>query len=412
LPQARLDGGLDVVTVNVRANFRPRKWRKLTLRGAYHLDDRDVDKSRDPYRYIRGDGADQPAAELAIFNIARDVEREGFELAGDYRVARRGKLTIRYAYEQVERQHAAVGKTETDSYEGVFRIAPWQGITFRLEGGLTDRGASDYDASQSFFAARTAEFIDQTPADQRFDNHPLLRQSHLANRETTHVRLRAVVSRQAPWHFSLDYLWRDTDYDRSQLGLTDSETNRVSLDAQYVPGDAFTAHAFYSYENYDSKEGGRAFLGGIEKPANRVVPPLPQGSDPTRDWSVRRGDDVHSVGAGVSWDIVPERWDLEAQYLWVFTEASTHFGSGGAADLDTTPLPDLETRLHSIDLRANLRLRTSLVVSFRYAYYRYEEDDWGLNGVDVATLDNVLGLGEREDDESVNLFGISVRYGF
>jgi len=414
LPRTDLDAEVETTALDLRANYRPR-WRplrKLTLRGSYHYDDRDYDRPRDAYQYVRGDGADQPATIQSIFANSYDNQREGFDLAGDYRLPWwRSKLTLEYDYQQVERSNSSVGETETDTYRAVLRASPLMHVTSRLSWSFADRKVDDYQFDESFFVQRTTEFINQTPDNQRFDNHPALSQYQLANSETDAVKFDVGYSGLENWYFSADVQWRDINYDKSIFGLIEAESWFYGLDTQYSPQDDLSVFGYLSYTRFEPQSAGRSFSGGAEKVANDTIPPLAQGSDPSRDWSVNAEDEVWTLGGGVTWRY-SETLDFEAQYVYVDTQSSNDFASGGAADLDTTPLPDIETTLHSFTLSADYQWRDDMTVVVSYQYYNYEEDDWALDGTSPDTLDNVLLLGEQPDDEDVSLIGVSFRYDF
>jgi MtrB/PioB family decaheme-associated outer membrane protein len=412
LPRNSLGGELVTRSGDLRVNYQPRvaALRKVTLRGGYHYDERDYDKPRDAYQYVRGDGADQPDAALAIVSTAHDSRREGFDVGADYRLPWwRGKLSLEYQYQDIARRNVAVDETETDTYRTVLRATPVPSLGTRLMWSFTDRKASTYDWAQSYFSRRTTDFINQVPDDQRFDNHPALRQFNLANAEIDAVELNVSYAGIAQWFFAADIEWRELNFDRSQFGLIRTESWRYGVDLQYTPVDALSAFGYASFTRYGSDAAGRSFGGGIEKPANRVVPPLPQGSDPARDWDVSTDDDVWTIGAGVTWHY-SENLEFVARYTNVTTESGNEFTSGGSAFLVTRSLPDVETVLHDLSLNADYRVRADLRLSLQYRYYRYDEDDWAYDAVAPATLPNVLTLGERADNEVVNMIGISVRY--
>ena len=48
----------------------------------------------------------------------------------------------------------------------------------------------------------------------------------------------------------------------------------------------------------------------------------------------------------------------------------------------------------------------------RYAYERYDTNDWALAGVEPATLPNLLSVGRYPFYHDVNLIGLTVRYSF
>ncbi len=414
LPRTSLDGELITRSTDVRVNYQPRMaaLRKLSLRGSYHYDERDYDKSRDAYQYVRGDGADQPEAALSIYANSYDRQREGFDVGADYRLPWwRSKLSLEYEYQDTERRNVAVEQTQTDTYRAVLRATPITAVGARLGWSFSDRRASTYDWDQSYFSRRTAEFINLVPDDQRFDNHPALRQYNLANAEIDAIELNLSYAGLEAWYFAADFEWRELNYDRSAFGLIRTETWRYGGDVQFTPVDHVTAFLYASFTRYDSDAEGRSFAGGIEKPANRVVPPLPQGSDPARNWGVATDDDVCVVGAGVTWHY-SERLDLEGSFTTVTTQSGNSFTSGGSPFLFPTSLPDVETRMAEVKLSANYSLRANTRLALSYQYFRYDEDDWALDAVAPTTLPNVLTLGDRADNEAINVIGLSVHHGF
>jgi predicted porin len=70
--------------------------------------------------------------------------------------------------------------------------------------------------------------------------------------------------------------------------------------------------------------------------------------------------------------------------------------------------PDLESKLHSLRLYADYQLQKNTKVKFSYRYEKYDEDDWSLDGVNPATIPEVLVLGQGDPDYSQHVFGISL----
>lgn len=107
-----------------------------------------------------------------------------------------------------------------------------------------------------------------------------------------------------------------------------------------------------------------------------------------------------------------ERLQLEADYSYVDTRSDNRFSDGGAADLDASPLPDLETRQHSLGATAAWRWRPETTISFQYRFFRVDQEDWGRAGVTPTTLPTVMTLGEDPFDDDVHFLGASVRHSF
>jgi hypothetical protein len=179
-----------------------------------------------------------------------------------------------------------------------------------------------------------------------------------------------------------------------------------------MPSETLVAYAWIAYGQNDMDQSGRAYRGGIEKPANVVTPPFPQGSDVTRNWDMNEADTTQSVGAGVNWQIVENKVVLVADYVYVNTDIEDTFNVYGASDLAGTDLPDLETRLHQLSLAVNYYWRPECTFRFGYEYYRYVSEDWALDGVVPDTMNKVLWLGEESPDDVVNVLSLSASYRF
>lgn len=405
---------LDSFTGKVRFSYRvPGKWfKRLNLRSSYSIDDRDYDKDRTAFNYIRGDGANQPQSVLGIYANAHDYRKERSLVAADYRMSWwRSKATLAFERTDVERKNAAVTATDTDTVRGVLRIMPMDHFGVRIESAISDRSSSTYQWDQSFLANRTPAFIAQTPLDQRFNNHPLLSQFHLANAETDDLKVRLSYTGFERWSFALDLQQQETDYDKTILGLVDADSSYYGIDVQYLASAQFTGYAMASWASYDANTAGRSFGGGIEKPADRTEAPLPQGSDPGRDWMTRIQDKLFTFSAGLTWQNLA-RLSAEANYTFVRTESEFQADTGGASDLDARGLPDVDTELVSINLSITYQFNENTGLTAIYQYFDFEESDWATQGVTFDSVSNLLGAGQSSLDGEVNLIGISIQHRF
>ena len=76
------------------------------------------------------------------------------------------------------------------------------------------------------------------------------------------------------------------------------------------------------------------------------------------------------------------------------------------------PFPDLTTRLNTVRLYANYRLKKNLSVHGTLAYEHYRTDDWMLDGVAPNTIGNALTLGEVAPSYHVGVITLFTRYTF
>ena len=405
LPRDSFDVERDTSTLDARLYYRVTP--KLQLEARYRGEKQDYDGPRDGYRPAPGDGGDQSRSALTVYNSLRDHTVNTSSVETSYRLPWRSKLWAGYTYEEWDRSNAAVEKTEEDIYHLRYRIAPLPSLSATAQFEYGDRAADFYAWDQSYFALLDAELINATPENQRYNNHPLLSQYHLASRERSEARLDVSWQANMVWQLSANLLWREDDYTDSEIGLENEELQRLALTSSWTPVQELSVTSWISYDRYQTQQNGRSFRGGQEKDAFAVTPPLPQASDPTRDWQIDADDDALSLGVSVVWQL-REDLELSADYDYLETGGDDDFGSGGAADIGVQPLPNQDTTQHHLSLSGAWALRENLSLTLDYQYWNYDADDWAINGVTPSTIDKVLTLGEQEIDEDLHYIGTSI----
>jgi MtrB/PioB family decaheme-associated outer membrane protein len=394
-------------TFNVKLLTRPLADFNLDL--WYRLRDRDYDLPRAGYRYNRGDATDQPGQALSVYNTAYDLisQTAGGEVG--WRAPMNSRLDLGYEYEKTERRNAATEQTEEDRYTASFRIRPFTSLNLKLEGLYADRAADTYQWDQRYFALLDAELINATPDNQRFINHPEFSQYYLSNRERSEVRFDAAWLPALRWSLNLNLLWREDNYDETNLGLLDGEWARAHFSASYAASESFSGTVYTGYDRYRSGQRSRAFRGGQEKNAFATYPPLPQASDRDRDWEIESTDASMTAGASLEWSPTPSL-ALALSYSFVDTVSEQAFRTYGAPDLQPGDLPDVDTRLHQLEASGTWHLREALSLRLDYQYFRYQSDDWAWQDLQADSLDTVLTFGERNPNETIHYMGLSVLY--
>ncbi|PLW66962.1 MtrB/PioB family decaheme-associated outer membrane protein [Pseudohalioglobus lutimaris] len=407
LPRDAFDGEAQTGTLNGKLWLRPLK--KLDLELFYKARERDYDNPRDGYRYLRGDGSRQPDPALTVYNTSHHVVSQTMGVEGTYRMPLRSRLQVEYAYELVERENTAVEETEEDRITVGYRIQPISNFTARLELLYGNRRADTYNWDQRYYALLDVELINATPDSQRFINHPELSQYYMANRDQEQGKLDLTWLPADNWSLNFNLLARNDDYDKTYTGLRYSYWERYHASASYSPSASFSASIYGGYDRFESEQMGRSFRGGAEKNAFEIYPPLPQASDPDRDWRMDTTDTSLTVGANLLWSIT-KTIEVEADYSFVDTQSKQDFRSYGAADVSPQNLPSVNTTLHHFQTSGTWHMREDLSLRLDYQYYRYRADDWALQGVRADTIDKVLTLGASNPNEQIHYVGVSAVY--
>ncbi|MDJ0877274.1 MAG: MtrB/PioB family decaheme-associated outer membrane protein [Halieaceae bacterium] len=406
LPRDNLDAELETKVFDGRVFWNP--IRKLRLEGYFHGEERDFDVPRDGYQYVIGDAFAIPDPSGRIYNTAHSYSINTYGIEGSYPLPLRSKLWLTYEYEEIERDNSAVVESDEDRYKLRYRLPILSNLNLRFEALYGDRVADEYEWNQSYFARLDPERINATPDAQRYQNHPLLSQYHIATRERVEGRLDMDWQPGTDWNLALNLLYREDDYDETELGITDEELGSLSLTASWIAADNLVLGAWVSANEYESEQTGRAFRGGADKNAFEVFPPLPQASDPSRNWGVDVDDETVALGLAVEWSPT-ERLDLSATYSYQDTESDYDFSNAGASDLSDEPLPeDYETEMHHVILEGAWHFRDNLSVGVNYQYWNYDSDDWAF--VAPNAIDKVLTLGAEPADEDLHYIGTSIIY--
>jgi MtrB/PioB family decaheme-associated outer membrane protein len=407
LPRSDFDGEVATSTANVRLLFSPLS--KLNAEVFYKLRDRDYDADRDGYLYVRGDGGNQPDSAFTVYNTNHDLTSQiaGFEAS--YRLPMRSKLSFEYEYEDVERRNAAVEETEEDRYTLGYRIQPWSNFSARMHLQFADRAADTYEWAQSYYALLDSELINATPDNQRYTNHPKLMQYYMANRERWESKVDLNYLPSARWNLNLNLLWRDDDYDRSNLGLTEATWQRVNFSASYVQSKSLSGSIYAGYDVYEGDQTSRAFRGGQEKNAFAIYPPLPQASDPDQNWDIDATDTSITLGVNLQW-LPTADMELNLDYNYTDTQGEQDYSTHPGSSLVASDLPDVDTRLHHIEASGIWHMQENLSLQLDYQFYSYKTDDWAWDNVQADTIGKVLSFGQTNPNEDIHYVGASVIY--
>ena len=410
LPRTDFDGEVATNTGHVRLLTSPfATLPKLNADVFYKVRDRSYDINRDGYLYVRGDGSDQPGSAATVYNTDHDYTSQTAGFEAGYRLPLRSKLTAGYAFEKVDRRNAATENTEEDRYTLEYRIQPWTNFSARTHVEYADRAADTYEWSQNYYALLDTELINATPDTERYINHPELMQYYLANRERWEAGTDFSYLPDPRWNLNLNLLWRDDDYDQSDLGLTTAAWYRAHFSASVALSETLSGSMYTGVDSYEGDQTSRTFRGGQEKNAFAVYPPLPQASDPQQDWDLDTTDTSYTLGANLRWQVAPDL-ELTLDYSYVDTQAEQDFTTNPGGTVAASDLPDVDTRLHHVEASGIWRLRDELSLQLDYQFYSYKTDDWAWDNVRADTIGKVLTFGQTNPNEDIHYVGVSAIY--
>lgn len=398
LPRSSLDGEINTSLANFAITTRPNS--KFNVRASYRYEDRDNKTPRDVFIVVHSDSGDQSTIDTsnARINMPYSRSQHLFSVDANYRLSKTMKLSGSYNYEEISRTFSEVSKTKEHRIESKLRFTPSQEVQGWAAVSYAMRDGSTYDDNAQYLASHTPEYLGPDP-DAEFENHPLVRKFYMSDRDRFKVRGAANFMPNEKLIVGVTGRYTDDDYSETLVGLTGSTSYSVTLDGSYTASEAFSAHAWYTYDDRVLEQFGVASRPGTD---------LYDFSG--RGWSIDTNDKTNSVGVGFTWAAIEDKLEITADATWLQAETSFDFWAGSLNSV--APLPDLTTELSSVKVRADYQWTKDITLRLRYMYQEVLIEDYGNDGVAPDTLTYVLGLGNQSPDYGVHVIGISTVYKF
>jgi len=368
LPRNSLDG--DVDTANYALTITSRPLPKGRIKFAYRFDERDNKTLQSDWNRVVTDLFQTGETEQ---NIPYSFERSAISLSGELVVWKDIRISAGGERKEVKRDFQEVAEQTIDSGWGQARWRPLAWLDLKVKGGATERDIDRYDESVGISLGQ----------------NPLMRKYNLAYRYRSYGELIASITPVgSPVSFSTTVLYADDRYNKSQLGMTDSEEVRATADFSWAVSDNSSVYLMVGYENID------AFQLGSEQ-------------FDVWDWSAKHDDTFNHIGAGFNWRQADGKYDIRFDYNRSDGETTVDVlsVSGGQSRL-----PDLTSTLDSATIEAAYRWTERLHATLDLRYERFEVEDYAL--VSPSTLPTVLTLGAQPYDYDVWALGVGIRYSF
>jgi len=250
-------------------------------------------------------------------------------------------------------------------------ITPIAPLSFTLKIGNGLRKASSFDTSAL-----------------PIEENPLIREYDYAPRDRVFSTFTGAWTATSTLTWSVEGFLAKDDYRSSPLGLQAVHEQRGSSTLTWTPRDTLSAYIGGGYERLLNLQNG--YTG--------------QGSAP---WLAADTERFWNMDVGGRW-VPQERWTITVDYLLAPSYEDTDSTAGGVSQA----FPQSWTKLDSTRLGVAYQWTSALQVHFRYTREQYNSNDWALNGVGPSTVPNLLSLGVQPLRDSVNLFGLTVRYQF
>jgi MtrB/PioB family decaheme-associated outer membrane protein len=368
LPRATLDGKID--TMNYALTLTSRPFPKARIRLSYRYDERDNNTPQSEWSRVVVDGFVAPGSDM---NIPYSFERARLSVRGDYRLFDTVRLSAGYDRREVDRDFQEVAEQTEDTGYGGLRWRPTPALELDVKGGVSKRDVDRYDET---FATALGQ-------------NPLLRKYHLAYRyrEFGEVTL-AFTPAEFPVSLALNALYADDSYSESALGLLAGDELHIAADIGWTVSERMSLYVNVSDEAITSEQAGSSVFAGP-------------------NWTATNDDDFTTIGAGLRIRSLMDGVDLRLDY--------THSNGESEIVVDppagvTSEFPELESEFDDLRLTLSYQSSERLQWNLDLRYYRFNTEDWALEGLAPAAAPGLLSLGAAPYDEDVFVVGFGVRY--
>lgn len=370
LPAASLDGRVDTFSGNLRLTAA--LFDGLRLNASYSRNVRDNQTGRLAYPEVATDIFVRPSS---VANTPFDFTQDRFRLGADYRGPASLKFSAGVEQDNRERSfHEAVQTRETTVW-GRVGVTAGEIATLSLKLSHGDRDHSSYGISTWLSSP----------------DNPLQRKFNLAARQRDSASLRADIALGEGVNLGLDADVAIDDYSKSVIGLTRSRSSGAGADLAAALSDETSVHAYVRSDWVQSRQtGSEAFA----RP----------------DWTANTRDVSELLGLGVRHAAMENKLNLGADVVLVRTRSTIGFDTLVA--IAGQAFPTATTATDTLKLFATYRLSETMAVTGSFWHERYRSQDWRLDGVQPFALPDLLSLGLQSPQYRVNVFRVSLRYGF
>lgn len=365
LPRASLDGQVDTSNYGLTITARPHD--RASVRFSYRFDERDNQTPVSMWSRVITDTFPTSANEE---NIPYSFERSRLNASASFKLFDTVKVSGGYDRTDLDRDYQEVAEQSEDTGWGKVRWRPTSYLEASFRGGASRREIEEYD----------------TDVAVSFGQNPLLRKYNLAYRYREFGELSLMASLpEKPVSISMTYLFADDSYTESELGITESNEDRFTVDFSWAVSENTSVYLTAGAESIDAVQVG----------------------NDTADWQASHDDDFTHYGGGFRLAGMSDKYNLTLDYTRSEGETEILYAGQSVA---AASLPELTSEMDSLRLALNYTISERFDANIAIRYERFETADWALDGVAPDTIPSVLTMGADAYDYDVWVVGIGFRY--
>ncbi|OGQ05799.1 MAG: hypothetical protein A2W61_06790 [Deltaproteobacteria bacterium RIFCSPLOWO2_01_44_7] len=385
LPQSALEGEVGVLSYNFNLTSKPLD--KLTLTTKYRFYRFDDDSSTIIFPAYVEDDRVLVNGNLTAERYSFDKHKASFDAR--WQLLKPLALTAGMDWERWDRgSHREARETDEYTPRISLDLKPSHRVLFRATYSPSIKVIDNYIPQSSLQHVSLRKF-DETS-----------RQRHKVD----------FFTQLTPWDnlsTSINFNYKNDDYQDSTFGLQDSESWSVGTDLSWSPTDRLTLFGNYTREEYFSKQASRSRATGILE-------------NTAYDWVAKTKDIIDTARVGFDIALIRNKLNLSAN--WDISRQSTKMDAfnpqtptGGTAAQNTTAtandFPAIKSTLNRFESYLKYRFGKAWTAKFAYLLEDFDRDDFRTDGL-VPTTGSDIVLGSAPLDYTAHIVVATLGYQF
>ena len=367
LPADSANAEVDTTNARFRYSFEP--FSQLRMNASYSYSDRENNTPQLVYDWVSTDSLLSTPRSNQPYSYTRHL----LELEADYKLEQGRSIAAGFDRDEKKRTFQSVDETADNTLWGLIRTRNLDNLNLQFKVSHSERTASSYETVSSVSPPESL----------------LMRKYNMADRDRNSIGIYASLITESEVSIGVSFDYSEEDYDKSDLGLTDSRELGYSADISTMLDEETGLNVFLGHQLIKSSQASSQSFGAA-------------------DWAATNRDTFNHYGIGLTHVLIEDQLDIGVNLSRSQSNGEVTFTSGSS----DPAFPDLRTDLDSVKLYGNYRLDETMVLQFAYWYEEYKVSDWALDDVSADTISNLLSLGEVAPSYSNNVIKLSMRYEF
>ncbi|MBI2073022.1 MAG: MtrB/PioB family outer membrane beta-barrel protein, partial [Gemmatimonadetes bacterium] len=414
LPRVAADAHMN--TINFSAEYSIVPIRRVSLRAFYRRFDLENETPSSQWQYATSDASNVNGTvsfknKRVSLPIAWDRENAGADATlrlGWWK----SSLGLGFELEDVGREYREAATSE-NLFRASWRAQPvgWLSLRAKYLHGDRDGGAYDWQVTQQSYWYTAADAgTDNDNPQFTFNDHPDMRRYDVSDRRRDRVDLTIGLTPGSTFSLSTKLGYQRDDFDSDvqpvqpllrraladslattpgdQLGLLRSERRQVSVDLFFEPAERVSLNASIGRDQGETSQRSIEFNeNNKQNPSAVATAELGPWTRAGSEWTADFDERTWYGGAGATFDIVPSRATVSANYTMSLSKMDIVYAGFGVANWDGTAFPanhqfgfqtppPVRHESHIADLRLEFPLVRDVTMVAGYTYDYYKIEDW------------------------------------